>query len=778
MMNVVAMWMLLSSLGAAMVLSPETILLKPGESSHPLKAARDASKESIGYASEAARKTGEGIRQTVASGVQSTGDFAHSAMDAVKDTSQAGLEKIGLASPERSTFEQWEMGLQAAKDKAAAAAGESRATVADAADHAKLTAQHNYDNLKSYGKLDPPSATELAREKYENLKKYGQMETPSTTQVVKEKAVGAYDATKEAAGDAASAVKDKAEQAAKGVKDTVVGAGETIQDGAQYTYKTAEEATSSAKEKLENVAGSVKKTTKDTVQYGGDKSSESADYVSDLAHKIAQTVQDNVKEAGAKAYYTANSAKDSTYDTVGSAYEYAADGLKDVSGKTSDLYGSGDKSDPSYPEQIKMATEKAADILRIRGKDAVNFMPNVGQGLSMGGASDSSLKEKADQYIDSAKDKSGEYSESAKEAVAGSAKKPQTNWREEFLNKVGIREEADLSKVDVVVGDINGYWSRRDWSGSGLFQKAGEALNTATSETQGAAKTVRDKVSDGVHNVGERIRSTRDGVVNAAKHITGKAADAVHETKDGARDGARETAGGRTDTLSRTRSKLNNTASLNAESSDEHPGNGPFTSMWRWVGYATAAWLVSSIKAAHLFSFSSTYGASLWVTFISGYLLSRAIPRQQFGFVQSKMFPIYLRLIGVGQGLCLVLYMMLHPWTHCDLAEKLQHFNLWTVMVSTLMNIFFLEPRATKIMFEKMKIEKEEGSRVEATAGKSKKSNASVGGTTSVDDSTESHLKEVNDSFNVLHGWSSMFNLLGLLGETWHLWHISRGMSI
>ncbi|BBM96853.1 hypothetical protein Mp_1g01170 [Marchantia polymorpha subsp. ruderalis] len=707
MMNVVAMWMLLSSLGAAMVLSPEPVLVKPGESSHPLKAARDASKESIGYAAEAARKTGEGIRQTVASGVQSTGDMAHSAMDAVKDTSQAGLEKIGLASPERSTFEQWEMGLQAAKDKAAAAAGGTRATVADAADRA----QQSFDNLKNHGKLDSPSATELAREKYENLKKYGQTEPPSTTQVVKEKAAGAYDATKEAAGDAASAVKDKAEQAAKGVKDTVLGAGETIQDGAHYTYKTAEEAAAAAKEKLENVAGSVKKTTKDSVQYGEDKSSESADYVSDLARKIAQTVQDNVGEAGAKAYDTANSAKDSTYDTVGSAYEYAADALKDVSGKTSDA---------SYPEQMKMATEKAAEILRNRGKDAANLMPNVGQGLSMSGSSDSSLKEKADEYIDSAKDKAGEYYESAKEAVAGSAKKPQTNWREEFLNKV----------------------------------------------------------SDGVHNVGERIRSTRDGVVNAAKHMTGKAADAVHETKDGARDGARDTAGGRTDTLSRSRSKLNNTASPNAENSDEQPGNGSFPSMWRWVGYATAAWLVSSIKAAHLFSFSSTYGASLWVTFVSGYLLSRTIPRHQFGFVQSKMFPIYLRLIGVGQGLCLVLYMVLHPWTHSNFAEKLQHFNLWTVMVSTLMNIFFLEPRATKIMFEKMKIEKEEGSRVEETAEKSRHSNVSVGGTTSVDNSTESRVKEVNHNFNVLHGWSSIVNLLGLLGETWHLWHISRGISI
>ncbi|KAL2635551.1 hypothetical protein R1flu_007030 [Riccia fluitans] len=75
-------------------------------------------KQSVEYAADAAGKTGQEIRQTVSAGIQSTGEFTNSAMDAVKDTSQAGLEKIGLATPVKSTLEEWEDDFHAAKEKA------------------------------------------------------------------------------------------------------------------------------------------------------------------------------------------------------------------------------------------------------------------------------------------------------------------------------------------------------------------------------------------------------------------------------------------------------------------------------------------------------------------------------------------------------------------------------------------------------------------------------------------------------------------------------------
>ncbi|KAL3701790.1 hypothetical protein R1sor_019812 [Riccia sorocarpa] len=840
MMNIVAMWMLLTSLGTAMVLSPEPVLKSNGvESPDPLRAAKEASKQSVEYAADAARKTGEGIKQTVSAGVHSTGEFANSALDTMKETSQAGLEKIGLATPEKSTFEQWESGLQAAKEKATAASKGAADSARDASnsDHAKLT----------------------AREKFENLRKYGQINPPSTADVLKNTAAETYDAAKDTAGRAAGAVKDtvsgageSTQNAADTVKETLAGAGEKIQNGvqtsAQKTYEAAENAAAATKEKISSAAGSLKKGSQDTVRYGSDKTYDTADFVSDLAARIAQSVQENVNAAGSKAYDTAGSAKDATVDTMGTAYEYAADALKKASGQTADSFRSGDESDQSYTEALRLATiqaaemlrrrgsqaydtagsakdatydtvgsayenamdalrsttgqkgvsdeslvkklgglrsgdesdesyteklkrasEQAAEVLKKKGEDAAKYMPNVGQGLSMGeeasdkvkrtaseqaeagkttvedyaqkaketifggtgeGTSDH-LKRTASEQLEAGKKTAADYGQKAKETIAGGVEQS-AGWREAFLDQVGIREEADLRKYDVVIGNVKGYW------------KAGDTVSGARE----AARSMKDKIAGGMQHIGERIR-----------HPMGKAQEAAEQTGD---------------SLSRMGGKLNDTMLPDAKD----PGHqNVIISSVKWLGSAVAAWLVSSVKAAHLLSFSSTFGASLWVTFISGYLLSKSLGRQQYGFVQSKMFPTYLRLIAGGQALCLVLYMMLKPWTRASSAEKLQHFNLWGILLSTLANLFFVEPRATKTMFEKLKLEKEEGSRAEEEAAK-KASDFRGSGSSVEETPVTKRSEEVKEKFSLLHGVSSLLNLLALMGETWHLWHLSNSLAV
>jgi hypothetical protein len=112
MMNIIALWMLFSTLGAANVLFPEysPVVKTPGEHAH-LERAKGAATESLIYAQEAARQAGEGIRQTVLSASHIPGKTAdavkHAAGDVthfVKDGSQSGLEKIGLARPEKKSY--------------------------------------------------------------------------------------------------------------------------------------------------------------------------------------------------------------------------------------------------------------------------------------------------------------------------------------------------------------------------------------------------------------------------------------------------------------------------------------------------------------------------------------------------------------------------------------------------------------------------------------------------------------------------------------------------
>jgi len=102
-------------------------------------------------------------------------------------------------------------------------------------------------------------------------------------------------------------------------------------------------------------------------------------------------------------------------------------------------------------------------------------------------------------------------------------------------------------------------------------------------------------------------------------------------------------------------------------------------------------------RALHLFTFSIIYGSSFWVTFVSGFILSKHIPRQQFGYVQSRIFPMYLRILIAGQSVLFILHSILHPWFIANSVEHWKLSNFGLMIVSTIINAYILEPQATKV---------------------------------------------------------------------------------
>ncbi|KAJ7545399.1 hypothetical protein O6H91_09G117700 [Diphasiastrum complanatum] len=169
------------------------------------------------------------------------------------------------------------------------------------------------------------------------------------------------------------------------------------------------------------------------------------------------------------------------------------------------------------------------------------------------------------------------------------------------------------------------------------------------------------------------------------------------------------------------------------------------------------------LRLVHLFSFSTIFGMSLWVTFISGLILAQSTSKQQFGYLQSRIFPIYFRIMAFGEALLLVTHALLHPWPSADSAERWQYQNLFWSLFMTLLNIFLLEPLATKIMFERLKMEKEEGRGLQDTDELA-----------ALDERTRTQLNAVNRKFNRMHNYSSAANLASLACLTYHLWHLDR----
>ena len=64
--------------------------------------------------------------------------------------------------------------------------------------------------------------------------------------------------------------------------------------------------------------------------------------------------------------------------------------------------------------------------------------------------------------------------------------------------------------------------------------------------------------------------------------------------------------------------------------------------------------IFNSAVPYHLLSYASVTGITLWHSFISGPIAFKVLPRQQFGLLQSKLFPVYFSLQSVLNGICLV----------------------------------------------------------------------------------------------------------------------------
>ncbi|KAL0432121.1 UNVERIFIED_CONTAM: Transmembrane protein [Sesamum latifolium] len=202
----------------------------------------------------------------------------------------------------------------------------------------------------------------------------------------------------------------------------------------------------------------------------------------------------------------------------------------------------------------------------------------------------------------------------------------------------------------------------------------------------------------------------------------------------------------------------------------------------------------------HLLGFGAAYGMGLWVTFASNYVLAGALPRYQFAMVQSKIYPVYFKAMAYSVGTALLGHLMSQrkKLSPLSMGMLLPAFNLMASLVMTLVNLLYLEPRATKVMFERMKKEKEEG-RGRAKEGQATGPSARVvesttetaagrgpvvggGGATTTEEATQEKLddavakpemptksSEILLCLRRLNSYSSLLNVVTLMSLTGHL---------
>ncbi|KAK4256414.1 hypothetical protein QN277_009282 [Acacia crassicarpa] len=355
----------------------------------------------------------------------------------------------------------------------------------------------------------------------------------------------------------------------------------------------------------------------------------------------------------------------------------------------------------------------------------------------------------------------------------------------------------------------HGLSSHQDLSQGGSFLHAPKELicdaygkcKHKISDAMGRAK---DSAKDAIDTKKDEAKEVRESLTEAANNVQAKAKDTLKEAKEVGETMA-DTVGSFKDTVShrthyvqeKTKDTIKEAKETGNTLRKDVSGNvsEAVKNVGSYIGSKTETIIDNVMSVANLMGFANAYGLCVWVTFVSSYVLCRAMPRQQFGVVQSKIYPVYFRTMGYSVGLALFGHVMRHRSTlFFSKAEMLQVHNLLASLLTLFLNSMYLEPRATKVMFERMKIEKEEGrgredlaselgkgsphSTPTGTNNPSTTADTTAAATTPTKeaehDVVRSRIIRLNDKLKRLNSYSSLLNILNLMSLTWHLVYLAQ----
>lgn len=275
--------------------------------------------------------------------------------------------------------------------------------------------------------------------------------------------------------------------------------------------------------------------------------------------------------------------------------------------------------------------------------------------------------------------------ETAQEAVAK---------KKEIAREVGeaVEEAYDTAKEAVKhsardVGEaVEGAYGRAKETVTHRAHDVGEAVGKAKETVSHQAQKMEDRAKESAEKAKETMKSAKDigktMGVDVAKNVTAlleatgeEAAERAKEAKHGAEKLGRESKRGLRRIFEGEHFRF---GSLLME--------GPPKALNPLVG------------VMNLLGLAAAFGMCLWITFIHSHVLAGALPRQQFGVVQSKIYPVYFRAMAWSIGFTLLAYLLSHRKS--VFTRRVHMFHRCSLLASLLMvltNLMYLEPRATKV---------------------------------------------------------------------------------
>ncbi|KAM0032589.1 hypothetical protein Hdeb2414_s0016g00476701 [Helianthus debilis subsp. tardiflorus] len=393
------------------------------------------------------------------------------------------------------------------------------------------------------------------------------------------------------------------------------------------------------------------------------------------------------------------------------------------------------------------------------------------------------------------------------------------------------RTKVLISPPDVVPSEVDSKegTSNENKPAQGMFSGPRELVCDAYGKCKhkmaSAIKKTKDKVEETVHGVSDKAQELEEHAKTAASDAIGKGSQGLSQVKDRVTEKVTEhtvgeSVGKAKDTVSQGVDKAKKVAGTvkdgavdsaketveNVQQVGEKSLNEIFRKI-KDVANDVFWYMVSRDKVdavaglIHMLGYSTAYGMCVWVTFISSYILGRYLPKQQFGLVQSRIYPVYFKAMAYCVSAALLGHLASGKTAALATLTGSPGLSLLSALLMVLANMILLEPRATKTMYERMKTDKEEGRGVvtptqdevlgprparggvvegSATVVRPTRGGVVEGGATMVRPTTNAVVAErqdvlrLNDKLKRLNTYSSILNVLTLVALTWHMAYMGQ----
>ncbi|KAI3905000.1 hypothetical protein MKW92_027846 [Papaver armeniacum] len=519
--------------------------------------------------------------------------------------------------------------------------------------------------------------------------------------------------------------------------------------------RKAEEILHQAKEKVMNKAYDAKEEVMDKIH----------DFNDAIEGSDAKRIPEAVHHVKDNVYGKAHDLKEDAVED--------SDGLNQAKGKVSEkphivneaLGGSGETAAgymKGMPEILNQAREKVSDKVNLVKEEFEDARDALAESVP---ETASNWKEKVIDRAQSVKRAVGEAKESAAEKAKGL---PETinHAKENILDKAhGFKDAVEDSRTRIpeTLNQAKDKVYKKIQS-SKTKEKVAEKSHVLKQSAKGLIlPDEKEKASEDSEGL---IKMAQENIINTAHGIKEGAGNVKESLKGFVVEDLEEK-------LRMTKSAITDKRSARRK-----------TTMLGWemaVADENIKWGLGVIR---LVGYGTAYGSSVWVLFVFSHLLARLLPRQQFAAAQSKIYLVYYRRRYESAK------------TKYQKGEKIHAYDLHMALVFVLVNLLFLEPRATKVMLEKMKWEREEGRGIHGPSETQVSSRTRTAVSEYVTEEIltgRSHEEEVerrvrekannelgklNQRLKKLNKYSAFFNILTMMTLTWHITFLAQCLYV